>query len=58
MSLEVGVVASMWVPLLGLGSFATLLLSGVLFFGGYLAMLLILKETLAKELFHQVFKKK
>ena len=58
MALETGIIASMWVPLLGLGSFVTLLLSGTLFFGGYLAMLLILKETLVKELVHQILKKK
>lgn len=58
MSLEVGVVASMWVPLMGLGSFVTLLISGALFFGGYFAMLLITKETLTKELFNQVLRKK
>ena len=36
----------------------TLLISGVLFFGGYLTMLLIVKETLVKELFSQLLKKK
>lgn len=58
LGLGVGIAASMWVPLLGLSSFMTLLISGVLFFGGYLTMLLIVKETLVKELFSQLLKKK
>lgn len=58
MALEAGVVTSMWVPLLGLGSFMTLLLSGILFFGSYIGVLLILKETLIKELFLQLLRKK
>lgn len=58
LGLGVGIAASMWVPLLGLSSFMTLLISGVLFFGGYLTMLLVVKETLVKELFSQLLKKK
>ena len=58
LGLAVGVGISMWVPMLGLGSFLTLLISAVLFFGGYLLMLLILKETLVKELFSQLLKRK
>lgn len=57
-ALAVGIGASVWVPVLGWGSFVTLLLSGALFFGSYLAVLLILKEALVKELFLQLFKKK
>lgn len=57
-ALVVGVLASMWVPLLNLGNFVTLLISGVLFFGGYLIMLLLTKEALIKELMTQLLKKK
>ena len=57
-SLIVGVCLCGWVPLLGWGSFPTLLLSAVLFFGGYLAVLLMLKETLIHELLRQFLKKK
>lgn len=57
-ALALGIIASAWVPLLGWGSFWTLLLSGVLFFGSYLASLLILKEALIRELFSQLLRKK
>ena len=57
-SLTVGVCLCGWVPLLGWSSFPTLLLSAVLFFGGYLAVLLMLKETLIHELLRQFLKKK
>lgn len=57
-ALAVGIGLSAWVPLLGWGSFWTLLLSAVLYFGGYFAMLLILKETLIQELVAQLLRKK
>ena len=57
-ALAVAMGASVWVSLLGWGSFGTLLLSAVLFFGSYLGVLLALKETLIYELLMQLFKKK
>lgn len=57
-ALILAVCASGWVPLLGWGSFVTLLMSAVLFFGSYLGVLLALKETLTHELLGQLFKKK
>ena len=56
-ALAVAIAASAWVPVLGWGSFSTLLLSGVLFFGCYLGLLVILKETLILELVKQLLKK-
>lgn len=56
-ALAVAIAASAWVPVLGWGSFPTLLLSSALFFSCYLGMLLILKETLLLELLEQLFKK-
>lgn len=58
LALAVGIGASVWVSLLGWGSFTTLLLSGVLFFGSYIAVLLILKEALVGELVDQLLRKK
>ena len=57
-ALAVGIAASSWVLLVQWGSFVTLLLSGILFFGSYLAMLLLLKEVMVKELLMQLLKKK
>lgn len=57
-ALVVAVGLSFWVPILGWGSFLTLLLSAALFFGSYLAVLLVLKETLIQELLKQLLKKK
>ncbi|MBR6852076.1 MAG: flippase [Lachnospiraceae bacterium] len=42
--------ASFWVPQLGLGAFLTLAISGIVFFGIYSLMLLILREQLFKEM--------
>ncbi len=53
-ALGAAVVAAVWVPVLGLGSFLTLLLSAVLFFGGYGVVLLALKEPLTRELATQM----
>ena len=58
LALAVGVGLSVWAPVLGWGSFFTLLLSAALFFGSYLAVLLITKETLIHELMKQLLKKK
>ena len=56
--LAVGIAAASWVLLMQWGSFVTLLLSGILFFGSYLAMLLVLKEEMVKQLLTQLLKRK
>ena len=53
-AVAVGTLAALWVPLLGLGNFLTLLISAVLFFGSYGALLLVLKEPLTRELWGQL----
>ena len=57
-ALVVGIAAASWVLLMQWGSFVTLLLSGILFFGSYLAMLLVLKEEMVKQLLTQLLKRK
>ena len=57
-ALAVGIAAASWVLLMQWGSFVTLLLSGILFFGSYLAMLLALKEEMVKQLLMQLLKRK
>ena len=57
-ALAVGIAAASWVLLMQWGSFVTLLLSGILFFGSYLAMLLVLKEEMVKQLLLQLLKRK
>lgn len=57
-ALVVGIAAASWVLLMQWGSFVTLLLSGILFFGSYLAMLLALKEEMVKQLLTQLLKRK
>ena len=57
-ALAVGIAAASWVLLMQWGSFVTLLLSGILFFGSYLAMLLALKEEMVKQLLTQLLKRK
>lgn len=54
LSVTVGIAASFWVPVLGFGNFMTLLISAVLFFGSYAAVLLVLKEPLVRELLGQL----
>lgn len=51
-----GGIASVWVLFLNLGSFITLAVSAVLFFGVYAVVLLLLKESLAWEIFGQMIK--
>ena len=53
----IGVVSSGWVKTLGMGNFATLLVSAILFFGGYSIVLTVLKEPLVWEIENQVFTK-
>lgn len=57
-ALVVGIAAASWVLLMQWGSFVALLLSGILFFGSYLAMLLVLKEEMVKQLLMQLLKRK
>ncbi len=49
--------ASFWVPALGLRSFFTLLIAGILFFGIYLGYLWIRKEPIAVDAIHFVLRK-
>ena len=62
LALVVATAASIWVLWLELGVFVSLIISAVLFFGCYGAMLLILKESMTTELLKQIlgkfFKKK
>ena len=62
LALVVATAASIWVLWLELGVFVSLMISAVLFFGCYGAMLLILKESMTTELLKQIlgkfFKKK
>lgn len=55
--LVLGSAASLWVKTLGLGSFVTLLISVILFFGIYGLLLLITKEELIMEMYNQVIGK-
>lgn len=57
LALGTGLAAAFWVPMLGLGSFFTLLISAVLFFGSYGAVLLLLKEPLSRELIKQLIRR-
>lgn len=49
-----GLIASLWVKYLNIGSFSTLVLSGILFFGVYGLFLLLTKEKLVTEIFNQI----
>lgn len=49
-----GSAASLWVALMGLGNFVTLLVSAILFFGVYGIVLLLTKEALVFEILTQV----
>lgn len=53
----IGVASSGWVKTLEMGNFATLLMSAVLFFGGYVIVLTVLQEPLVWEIENQVFTK-
>lgn len=57
LGLVAGSAASMWVAGLGLGSFLSLLVSAVLFFGAYGIVLLVAREKLVSELLGQIFGK-
>ncbi len=54
-ALALGSAASVWVKMLNLGDFFTLLISAILFFGIYVLVLFIAKEPLACEIFRQAF---
>ncbi len=51
------VACSLWTKNLGLGSFMTLLISAILFFGVYGVTLILTKETLTLEIFKQIVNK-
>lgn len=53
-ALVLGAVASLWVKMLGLGSFLTLMISAVLFYGVYGVYLLIRKEEIIVEIWNMV----
>lgn len=53
-ALVLGTVASLWVKMLGFGSFLTLVISAVLFFGVYGVYLLIRKEEMIVEIWDRV----
>lgn len=57
MGLLAGTAASIWVSGMGLGSFWTLALSGVLFFAVYGVVLILLKETMVREITGQLWSK-
>ena len=57
LAIVIGVASSGWVKTLEMGNFATLLVSAVLFFGGYAIVLTVLKEPLMWEIENQVFTK-
>ncbi len=52
-----GIAASVWVKALGLGSFLTLAVAAVLFFGIYGGFLMIRKETMVMEIYGQAMEK-
>ena len=49
-------VGSLWVKMIGFGSFLTLMFSALLFFGIYGGMLLLMREELVVEILNQVLK--
>lgn len=53
-ALSLAAICSFWIPVLGLGSFFTLLLAAVLFFGVYGIVLLITREPLTLEIVRQL----
>ena len=53
-ALILGAIVSLWVKMLGLGSFLTLIISALLFFGVYGVYLLIRKEELVVEIWNMV----
>ena len=56
-ALMMGSMMSLWVKLLGWGDFATLIVSGIAFFGAYGLSLLFLKEKMITEIFNLVINK-
>ena len=57
LALGVGSIASIWIVKLEIGSFLMLLLSACLFFGAYIASLLITREPLIQDIVEQMFEK-
>lgn len=56
-SLAAGSALSVWVSFMGWGAFATLAVSAVLFFGGYLGMLWLIRESMVREYTGQILAK-
>lgn len=57
LALGLAIAASLWVKTLSFGSFITLLISAILFFGVYGLFLLLMKEELVVDVFNQVIGK-
>ena len=53
----IGVIGSLWIKSIGVGSFITLAISSVLFFGIYFIVLTFMKEKLVLELEKQILDK-
>lgn len=56
-ALALGSAASLWVPQLGFGNFVTLVISAVLFMGGYAAAMFVMKEPLSREMLQVIIGK-
>ena len=57
-ALSVGTVITYWVKRIDFGNFITLVISSMLFFGGYGLILIMTKESFVVEILKSVFKKK
>lgn len=57
LGLSVGTVCSFWIAYMGLSNFWTLALTSIVFFGTYLAVLLLTREWLTCDLSNQLIKK-
>ena len=53
----IGVIGSLWIKSVGIGSFITLVISSILFFGIYFIVLTLMKDKLVLELEKQVLGK-
>ena len=56
-ALILGTVASLWVKMLGIGSFLTLVISAILFFVVYGVYLLICKEEMVVEIWNMIVRR-
>ena len=55
--IAIGSVLSLWVSMLHLSNFMTLLISSVIYFGAYAGFLLLTKEELVVEIFQQILRR-